>query len=153
MEIKRFKTAKQKSMGQNAYGATVEIEERHTTRFELAIHNQFNFETEEIFLDEFTRKMSKSVLEIMKALMEETAFVHRVKIGAEEARAAKDKISALILAKPIAPYISYGEILSKATFTNPIESTSEMYYVDVDLTEIWIYDKLSGEIISKIKTK
>lgn len=85
--------------------------------------------------------------------MKKTAFVHRIKIGPEEARATKDKLSALILAKPTIPYISYGAILREATFKDPTEFFSQMYYVDVDLFEIWLYNKQSGEILTKIKGK
>lgn len=153
----KIELTKQKSTGQNAYGAKVEIEEMYAKSYELAIHNKSNFETEKV-LDENIRRMSErsdmpkmaaSFIEAMKL----TSFVQRLKIGPEEAQATKYKLSALILAKPIAPYISYGAILREATFKDPTEFSSQMYYVDVDLIEIWIYDKLSGEIISKIKGK
>ena len=157
--IKRGEMTKLKSIGQNAYGAKVEIETTHAKRFELAIHNISNFETEEV-LDEYQKESRRRMLEMSaKYNLPETSFkekgkivfVKRFKMGLEEARAVKGKIAALILAKPIAPYISYGEIYRGATFSNPTEFFSQMYYVDVDLFEIWIYDKISGEIISKIK--
>jgi membrane-associated protease RseP (regulator of RpoE activity) len=73
-------------------------------------------------------------------------------MGPEEARATKGNISVLVLAKPVAPYISYGATLREATFKDPSEFFGEMYYVDVDLVEFWIYNKRSGDIITKIKS-
>jgi hypothetical protein len=49
--------------------------------------------------------------------------------------------------------ISKGALLSEATFKNPYEFFAQMSYVDVNLAEIWIYDRKSGEIISKIKSR
>ena len=82
-----------------------------------------------------------------------TSFVQRLKMQPANARAVKDNIAALILVKPTAPYISYGAILRKATFKDPTEIFIQMYYVDVDLLEIWIYKKESGELLTKIKGK
>jgi len=157
VKIKSGKVTKDKSIGQNAYGAKVEIEKTYAKGFELAIHNESNFASEKV-LDENMRRMSeRSDMPKMPASfferMKKTAFVQRIKMSPEEARAAKDKISVLILAKPVAPYISYGAILREATFKDPTEFFSQMYYVDVDLGEIWIYNKQSGEIITKIKSK
>lgn len=161
VRIKRGETTKQKSIGQNAYGAKVEIEETHAKGFELAIHNQRSFEKETV-LSEYEKESQRRMAEmrakynlpaISLDMGGETVFVQRINMGPTEAKAAKDKIAALILAKPITPNISYGAILRKATFKDPTEFFHQMYYVDVDLLEIWIYDKLTGELITKIKSR
>jgi len=157
LKIKSGEVIKDKSIGQNAYGARVEIEKTHAKGFELAIHNQSNFETEKV-LDENMRRLSerpesaKLPADFFEQI-KKTAFVHKIKIASKEARAMKDKLSALILAKPTIPYISYGAILREATFKDPTEFFSQMYYVDVDLFEIWLYNKQTGEILAKIKSK
>jgi hypothetical protein len=133
VKIKRGQTTKHKSIGQNAYGAKVEIEETYAQGFELAIHNHRNFETEKNLTG--------------------YNFVQRINMGPTEAKSLKYKIAALILAKTTTPNISYGASLSKATFNNPTEFFHQTFYVDVDLLEIWIYDKRTGELITKIKSR
>lgn len=155
----KTKLTEQKSTGQNVYGAKVKIKEIYTKKYELAIHNKSNFETEKVSVDLYSDENQWRILEKLDMgasfdeAMKLTSFVQRLKIGPKEAQATKYKLSALILARPIAPYISYETIFHKATFKDPTEFSSQMYYVEVDLIEIWIYDKLSGEIISKIKGK
>lgn len=157
LKIKRGEVTRAKSIGQNAYGAKVEIEKTYAKGFELAIHNESNFETEKV-LDESMRRLlerpeSAKIPASFFERMKKTVFVHRLKSGPEEARATKDKLSAIILAKPTIPYISYGAILREATFKDPTEFFSQMYYIDVDLFEIWLYNKQNGEIFTKIKRK
>ena len=74
-------------------------------------------------------------------------------MGPSEAKVAKNRIEALILVKPTTPNISYGNLIDKATFAMPTNYFLHFYYVDVDLLEIWIYDKLTGEVITKIKSR
>jgi hypothetical protein len=157
LKVKPGKVTKTKSTGQNAYGAKADIQETHVIMFNLAVHNAANFETENI-LDESSKsilqepdmqKMSPQRLEYWKKL----AFVHRLKMKPEEAREAKRKISALILAKQVPPHISYGEMFSKATLKDPSQFSAQIYYVDVDLVQIWVYDKTTGEIMAKIKNR
>ncbi|MFH1702366.1 MAG: hypothetical protein ABIB41_02890 [Nitrospirota bacterium] len=156
LEIKSEIT-KKKSMGQNAYGAKVEIEELYVKEFELAIHNQVDFETEKDLgksWKDIQSMMSEYNLpsESFKGEMEAT-FVKRLKMQPADARTVKDKIAALILVKPTAPFISSGATLHEATFKDPNQFLGQMYYVDVDLLEIWIYNKQSGELLTKIKGK
>ena len=156
LRIKFGKTIEEKTMGQNAYGAQVEIKKIYAQAFELAIHNQSNFETENVLPENERRqweenpdiaKMLGSLIETMK----KPAFVQRIKIQPQQARAAKDQIAVLLLAKLTSPYTSYGAVLSKATFKDPTDFFGQMYYVDVDLQQIWLYHKTSGEIIAKTK--
>lgn len=157
--IKCGKPTEQKSIGQNAYGAKIEIKETYTKSFELAIHNQHNFEIKKVLSEydkEHTRMQTKHNLPTTSLdpdIQRQTAFEQQIDMGPTEVIAAKDKIAALILARPTPPYISYGCLRHKATFENPFYFLGRKYYVDVDLLEIWIYDKLSGKIISKIKGK
>jgi len=159
VRIKRGETYKKKSIGQNAYGAKIEIEETYTKGFELAIHNHSSFETEKV-LSEYEKERQKRMAE-MRAKYNlsstsldiggKTVFLQRINMGPTEAKAAKENLAALVLAKATIPNISNGAILHKATFKDPNEFFSQIYYVDVDLLEIWIYDKLTGELITKIK--
>lgn len=159
IQVKRGEATKEKSIGQNAYGAKVVIEKTYIKSFELAIHNQGSFETEKV-LSEDEKKSQKRIAEMRAKynlpatsvdIRGKTVFMQRINMGPMEAKAAKNKIAALVLAKPTTPNISFGAILREATFENPTAFLSQMYYVDVDLLEIWIYDKLTGEIITKIK--
>jgi hypothetical protein len=159
LDIRRGKTTKQKSIGQNAYGTKVEIEETYAKSFELAIHNRHSFEIKKVLSEydkEHARLRPKHNLPATSLdldIRRLAAFEKQIDMSPTESKAAKSKIEALILAKPTPPYISYGCIRHEATFESPFYFLGRMYYVDVDLLEIWIYDKLSGEIIVKIKGK
>jgi hypothetical protein len=122
--IKRVST-RQKSIKQNAFGVKVQVEEFYNKRFELAIND----------------------------MEEKKIFYLQINMGPVEAKAAKNKIAVLILAKPVDPYISSGATLINATFNDPTEYFSEIYYIDVNLKEIWFFNKTTGEIIERIKSE
>lgn len=155
--VKSAKILERKSTGQNVYGAKVEIEEFHSKTFELAVHNMFNFETEKVLhkgLRIIMENTDKSeYLEPYLESMKKKAFFIRLKMEPTEAREIKNKVAALILAKLLPPYISEHVILRKATFKDPKESSLQIYYVHVDILEIWFYDKTTGVVIAKIKGK
>lgn len=155
LRIKSGEITKQKSIGQNAYGAKIEIEETRTKGFEVAIHNHLSFKTEKI-LSEYEKEIEEmrakhNLPSTSLDIGGKTVFIKRITLGPTEARAAKDNITALVLVIPRTPYISSGAILRKATLKDPTEFFSQMYYVDADLLEIWIYNKLTGELITEIK--
>jgi len=162
LEIKTGEIRKENSIGQNAYGAKIEIEKLYSKEYELAIHNQSNFETERV-LEEYEKKSQQRMAEMRSKYnlpsgpfddaYGKEAFVQRLKLLPTEARVVKDNVSALIVVKPTSPYITYGAILGEATFKDPNAFFSQMYYVDIDLLEIWLYNKKSGEILIKIKGK
>lgn len=157
LSIKQAKPTKEKTMGQNAYGAQVEIEKTYAKAFELAIHNYSSFQMENTLPENMRRIMERPDMPKPDAKFVESlkkpSFVQKINMQPEEARVAKDRITALILARPTTPYISYGAVLRKATFKDPTEFFSQMYYLDVDLLEIWLYDKTTGEIVSKAKSR
>jgi hypothetical protein len=146
MLIRFGEMKKEKTMSQNAYGAKAEIEKTSVQQFELAIHNHSNFETERV-LPEYKRgwTIHREMIESEK----ETRFVQRFKVPSDQARSAKDKIGTLILVKLTSPYTTYGSLFKQATFKDPSEFFSQIYYLDVDLQQIWVYDKTTGEIIAK----
>jgi hypothetical protein len=94
-------------------------------------------------------KVSASFLDNLK----KPTIIHRINMGIDEARITKDKISSLVVAKPTNPYISYGAALREATIKDPTEFFNQLYYVDVDLIEVWIYNKQSGQVLKKITSK
>lgn len=171
VRIKKGESFKEKEIRQNAYGARVNVEVTYVKSFNLAIHNQQIFETEKVFSEserKYQKEREKRLSDLNRRLEEMGAkelssrsddwggkivFVKRIKMDFAEAKAAKDKVAAVILVKPTTPYISDGAILRNATFDNPTEYFHQLYYVDVNLLEIWIYDKRTGKIISKIKGK
>jgi len=137
--IKRGEVITKESTRQNAYGAKVEIKETDSTHFELAIHNHLTFKTEKVLGEDHTGG--------------ETVFVGRINLSPAKAKAIKNNLAALILTKLTTPNISDGAIYIEPTFDFHYEYFTKMCYVNVNLLEIWIYDKLTGEVIIKIKGK
>jgi len=140
IKVKVGREWEKKSIGQNIYGAKVVITKYFRETFELAIHNMSSFKSSIFeFEDEYHRNNQ--------------VFVSQVKKKPAEAQDAKNKnkIAALILAKLTPPYISEGHIILGPTFEFPSGSYSKMFYVDVDVMEIWFYDKTTGAIMAKIK--
>ena len=149
-----------KYIGQNAFGAKIEIEKCNLKSFELAIHNQHNFETEKVF-SESEKKSQKEMAEFYEKHNligarpspsgGKTVIVIKLTMTPSEAKVAKEMIAALCLARPTIPNISYYAIMYEATLEYPSDLLNQKYYVDVDLLEIWIFNRQTGEIIAKSK--
>ena len=153
ISIKSGETIDKKSVMQNKFGAKVEVSEHYMKSFDLAVHNQSNFETEKV-LSEYEKENLREMPGIYKNIDQgKTVFVKRINIPPTNAKMAKDKVSTFVLVKLTTPYISDGTFLSQATFDAPSQIFHQFYYVDVDLLEIWIYDKPTGELITKITGK
>lgn len=118
--------------GQNAYGARVEITEQYKTSYSIAILNLNNFETKKDVLRSIESKMN---------------------ISSEEAKALKNNISAILVVKPVVPYISNVFWDIAATFNLPIRYIYHLYYVEADLLEVWFFNKETGDVLAKIKPK
>ncbi len=127
---------KNETSSQNAAAEIAETEESYYESFELAIHNASRLNTERSSDDN-----------------EQALIVQRTNMSIEEAKRSKLRIAALILAKPIAPYHSYEARRIPGTFDDESEYYYEHFYIHADLIEIWIYNKLTGKIMAKMKVK
>lgn len=67
------------------------------------------------------------------------------------AKQIKDNIAILILFKLKEPYRNFGVMQFKPTIKNPEDATFQFKNVHADIKEIWIYNKVTGEVLSKTK--
>lgn len=144
------------SSGQNAYGAKVDIEKTHVQTYELAIHNKSYLPTEKTLDERLKKSLEGSSLRNNNDFIErmkKTTYVHKMKLGTDQAREVKPNLGAIVLAIPTSPYTSDGAILREATFKDPKEFFSQMYYLNVDIVQIWFYNKATGEILGKLTGK
>lgn len=70
-------------------------------------------------------------------------------IGSPVAKQIKDNLAVLILFKLKEPYRNYWWMQFEPTIKIPEDAQYTFHNVYADLKEIWIYDKASGEILSK----
>lgn len=151
------------TVGQNAYGAKVEMTERYGKDYSIAVHNFDSFETtityskwelEQKKRDEEMAEKYPSLRGSISSHISGTKTIeHKITIPPAEAKNLKEVLSLLVLGKSVSPNTSYGAYLSKATYDSPTESFQQFYYVDLELQEFWVYNKSTGRIIGKIFQK
>jgi TonB family protein len=134
---------RKKVLGQNAFGAKFEFERILTEQFGLAIHNLSSFQTENV--NPYSLGATIQPLKIKGP-----AVVQRITLEPEQARAIKNKITGLILAKLTPPYVSNNTVHEEATIRSPWEFFQKEYDVDVDLHQIWLFNKTTGEVMAKV---
>jgi len=67
------------------------------------------------------------------------------------AKQIKDHLAILVLFKLKEPYRNFGVMKFEPTIKEPEETLYKFQNVHADLKEIWIYNKASGEVLSKTK--
>lgn len=75
------------------------------------------------------------------------------KISAEKAKQIKEKklLSVIYIGKLSKPYIQNNYYTNTPTLKDPYDDKKRINYINFELNEIWIYNKISGEIYAKIK--
>ena len=114
----------------NAFGATTTVSDWHVTKWFISMLSETDAR---IDLKEFLFKMSP-----------------------EEARVAKTTIEVLLICNPkkIDGNFTWGDTdYTRPTFDNPERTIRNKNYLNVELAEIWFYNRCSGRIIWKVKIK
>jgi hypothetical protein len=134
---------------QNIFGARFQIRVWDRLSFDLSIHNPY-----ELLFDEETREnLERQTKSWQTKSLFVMPFTCQFNIKPENARLVKPNLSALAICRVLEPTISEGVFHHEATFKGRIELTSLMCYLNVDLVEIWVYDKTDGSIVAKIRAK
>lgn len=118
-------------IGQNAYGAKVEIEKQFTYIYEIIIDN--------FHLFPFDLSSYRTTLPVT------------IKIDSASARAAKPSIRVLALSSIARPNLLRGFLSHKPTVTEPKDSLMAFQHLIVVVQEFWVYNYETGQIYVKIK--
>jgi hypothetical protein len=134
-EVKPYKFEKEGTyIGQNAYGTKVNVTKYLWHNFYLGFANIEDFEG-----------YSGNLFPRIKT---------ELPMSVEKAKQVKPNISALYITNLINPYMSIGgEDLQKPTVSKPEETKVYDLYLIGELKGIWIFDKTTGEVLSKIQPK
>ncbi|MCG6534126.1 MAG: hypothetical protein L7F78_05420 [Syntrophales bacterium LBB04] len=163
VEIDRSKLAigiksvfKGKSIAGANASAAVEVIGRSLRNYEVAITNHYKFPLRQRRDEEFKRITDRIGDAKYSALTEDLksdAFEVELNFSPQDAEKAKDNIRSVLICCLVPPYASYGTLLRQVTLDNPDKLSVQKFYLNVKLIEVWIYDKTSGVILSKIKSR
>ena len=80
-------------------------------------------------------------------------FYGELHLTAEQARRLKQTAKALVIGSLADPSVSNGSSLSDATISNPTAYFGQIRYVNLRVSEIWVYDPEGGIVFFKIQPK
>lgn len=116
----------------NAYGATTTVQVTRFTFYRLAVKNW----------DKFSDFKSPYV----------PALNVNLSLPPEKAKQVKENLSVLYIGKLVEPYIENDGLSStKATISDPKEVRSRTLILMMDVKEILLFNRLTGEILSRLK--
>jgi hypothetical protein len=121
--------------GTNAYGAKIQVDTYETFSYNLLIDNNLEWERSKYYKDDNS--------EWGKIIINLHASPH-------EAKQIVPRINVVFICTLTPPYNSLDEDYIKATFNSPTEVTSHDYYVHANVSQIWVFNEKTGEVISKI---
>ena len=69
------------------------------------------------------------------------------------ARRLKESVAAVALCRLVEPFIITTYDSTEATINSPFAYREKSFFLTVELVELWIYDRFSGIVLSKIRPK
>jgi hypothetical protein len=78
-------------------------------------------------------------------------FYGELHLAAEQARRVKQSAKALVIGSLADPPVSKGSSVGDATISNPTAYFGQIHYVNVQISEIWVYSPETGTIFLKIR--
>jgi hypothetical protein len=127
-------------MASNAFGVRVRVLDSFSTSYSIAANNWSAFALEK---DRRPTEEGGGLDSIHTAIPSEP----------NKARRIKDGLAAVALCRLVEPFCIATYDSTKATISIPVASRSQFYYLTVDLVELWIYDRASGIVLSKIRPR
>ena len=120
--------------GENAFGVKRTIEKFRGNTFSLAIANIKNFREADSLNQLFPLRVS-------------------LKLPAIQAKSVKNNLAVAFTTKLIFPYYGIGSTEVKPTINEPVDITSYNQFLVGNVSEIWLFDKVSGTIYLKLTAK
>jgi hypothetical protein len=75
----------------------------------------------------------------------------RLNMNSNKAKKSKDHVQVLYIGRLTSPFIKSESFFKDATFDFPMEGINAINYLFFELSEIWLFDEISGEILYKQK--
>ncbi len=122
-----------KYIGENSFGVKREISRSEFDQYRLVVNN----------LKDFPGIRPRSI--------GYEAWKIPIKMPATQARDAKDVLAILYFARLVKPYLGLDFFDKKPKIDSPSEISSTTYYLYANVSEIWIFNSLTGEIYTKIR--
>lgn len=122
-----------KYTGQNAFGVRIDITRSEFIQYRLVINNLKDFPG------------------IKPRTIGYEPWKISIQMPATKARSAKDALGILYFGRLVKPYLGLDFLNKKPKIDSPSEIRATTYYIYVDLSEVWIFNSLTGEIYSKVR--
>jgi hypothetical protein len=116
--------------GSNAYGALMKVDQYNFKEFKLLIAN--------VATVPFVANLVPKRLHF------------EIPMPAEKAREVKPQIQAIAICKLLAPYTTSVAVHREATRDSPIELNIDRKYIIVDLLDVLVYNRDSGEVYARL---
>lgn len=121
-------------VGQNSYGAKVNILRENEYRYCLLLNNLQDFD-----------------LKISTFWDKATPFLFKIPMKAGVAQKAKDNIQTLLIYHVVEPFTREQTSHISPTMQNLREGDLNYYYLNAEINEIWFYNAITGEIYYKLR--
>ncbi len=118
--------------GENAFGVKRTIKKRLISHFTIGINNIDSFRG-------FDNSDYKSTFKLL------------LPVSPAKAKEIRENLAILYVGNLATPFTSLNSSTLEPTIDKPLHDISTNYILIMNLSEIWIYNNLTGEIISKIK--
>jgi TonB family protein len=130
-------------IGQNSYGARFPISKMDIVTYSIVAKTPewFNGQSEKAFPGE------------EKAFPEEYATTVSMPIEVAEARAAKENIRELVIARVVPPFYSVQESVNAASPSFPIQSHVESRSIYMEIEQVWFFNLKTGKIYRKLSAQ
>jgi hypothetical protein len=125
----------------NAFGAKTLVKERDVRSIEIGVVNAAEFDL---------RNASEAALDCFYG-PNLRCFYGELRLAPEQARRLKQSAKALVIGSLAGQSIAKGASVGEATMQNPTAYFAQIRYINLTVSEIWIYGPETGTVFLKIK--
>jgi len=118
----------------NAYGAVRTVTKNGGTNYSIAFNNYDDFK-------ELKKRVYPAVINVP------------ISLSSDKAMAVKNNLAFLYFGKLVSPFYTINTLNVKPTISRPKETHLRDLILTADVSEVWIFNNLTGEILAKIKPK
>jgi len=125
----------------NAFGAERVVTKTNSVAFDLAF-SIFNW----------TWQSSVKIDKPGPPLFEDYSFQFRFPVNLSIAKETKENLGFLVIGRPTTPYTLSRLNAVKATFAKPTDMLQLYFYLNVDVLELWVFDRKTGKVHYKYRS-
>lgn len=133
--IKNLAFEKSHYLGTNAYGVSIDVEKVDRQDLVLALKNPAGSKMKLVpfWIDNFKYEIPQ--------------------VPPEKARAVRDNMRLVYIFTLAEPYFNEDASHTKPTYDKPEDSTRIFYNIHATVTEVWVFDYVTGEILLRVKSE